>query len=173
MLVARVVAAQDAGAFGELVARHQSRVRGFLRRLARDEALADDLAQDCFIQAWDKIHTYTGSGSFIGWLLRIAYNEFLQSKRKSKRYDEVLQQARHEPGHEPAGSGEQALDAERLLSALEEEERVIMIFSYACGLSHREISDATRLPVGTVKSVIHRAKQKIRTQFAIEHHQYG
>lgn len=154
--------------------RHQSPVRGFLRRLARDDSLADDLAQECFLQAWDKIHTYSGSGSFGGWLFRIAYNAFLQSKRKTKRYDEVLEQARHEAGPAaPAGVGEEAMDAERLLAALNEEERAIMIFSYACGLSHREISDATRLPVGTVKSMIHRAKQKIRTHFEIENHQHG
>ena len=174
MLVARVVASQDAGAFGELVRRHQSRIRGFLRRLARDDSLADDLAQDCFLQAWDKIHTYTGTGSFAGWLSRIAYTTFLQSKRKAKRYHEVLDQAKYEVASEShPGAGEEALDVERLLAGLNEEERVIMIFSYACGLSHREISDAVRLPVGTVKSVIHRAKQKIRTQFAIEHHQHG
>ena len=173
LLIARVVASQDAGAFGELVRRHQSRIRGFLRRLARDDALADDLAQDCFLQAWDKIHTYTGSGSFAGWLSRIAYTTFLQSRRKSKRYDEVLDQAQHEATARSHAGGEEALDAERLLAGLNEEERVIMIFSYACGYSHREISDAVRLPVGTVKSIIHRAKQKIRTQFAIEHHQHG
>ena len=67
-LVARVVSAQDTRAFGELVRRHQSQVRNFLRRLAGDIAAADDLSQDCFMHAWDKMHTYTGRGSFIGWL---------------------------------------------------------------------------------------------------------
>jgi RNA polymerase sigma factor (sigma-70 family) len=59
------------------------------------------------------------------------------------------------------------------MAALNEQERAIMIFSYACGLSHREISEATDMPAGTVKSIIHRAKEKIRTQFEIEDHQYG
>jgi hypothetical protein len=67
-----VVASQDAKAFGELIRRHQSQVRNFLRKLARDETLADDLAQDCFLHVWDKIHTYSGSGSFIGWVLKVA-----------------------------------------------------------------------------------------------------
>ena len=48
-----------------------------------------------------------------------------------------------------------------------------MIMSYACGLSHREISEATQLPAGTVKSIIFRAKDKIRERFEIEHHQHG
>jgi RNA polymerase sigma-70 factor (ECF subfamily) len=175
-LVARVVASQDAGAFGELVRRHQSQVRNFLRRLARDETLADDLAQDCFLHAWDKIHTYSGTGSFIGWVLKIAYTTFLQSKRKSKRYQEILEKAGHETDRSAATSNnapETELDLDTLMAALNEQERVIMIFSYACGLSHREISEATDLPAGTVKSIIHRAKEKIRTQFEIENHQYG
>ena len=171
-----MVASQDTDAFGELIRRHQSQVRNFLRRLTRDETLADDLAQDCFLHAWDKIHTYTGSGSFIGWLLRVAYTTFLQSKRKSKRYREIVEQAGHEAEHGPTaieGDPAAELDVDTLMAALNEQERVIMIFSYACGLSHREISEATDMPAGTVKSIIHRAKEKIRTQFEIENHKYG
>ena len=171
-----MVANQDSGAYGELIRRHQSQVRNFLRKLARDDTLADDLAQDCFLHAWDKIHTYSGSGTFIGWMLKVAYTTFLQSKRKSKRYREIIEQAGNEQVqstvHNPSGS-EDALDLDRLLGALNEQERVIMIFSYACGLSHREISEATDMPAGTVKSIIHRAKEKIRTQFEIENHQHG
>ena len=171
-----MVASQDTGAFGELIRRHQSQVRNFLRKLTRDETLADDLAQDCFLHAWDKIHTYTGSGSFIGWLLKVAYTTFLQSKRKSKRYREIVEQAGQEAERTQAaiqGAPEAELDVDTLMAALNEQERVIMIFSYACGLSHREISEATDMPAGTVKSIIHRAKEKIRTQFEIEDHQYG
>ncbi len=65
-LVACVVSAQDSAAFGELVRRHQSQVRNFLRKLTGDLVAADDLAQDCFMHAWDKIHTFAGRGSFIG-----------------------------------------------------------------------------------------------------------
>ena len=173
VLVARVVANQDSGAFGELVRRHQSQVRNFLRRLTGDESLADDLAQDCFLRVWDKIHTYSGTGTFIGWVLKIAYTTFLQSKRKDKRYGEVLEQAGHEPQSSTHGVREETLDLDRLMAILSEEERVILIYSYACGLSHREISDATDMPAGTVKSIIHRAKEKIRTRFEIENYQHG
>lgn len=176
-LVARVVSGQDTNAFGELIRRHQSQVRNFLRRLTGDMALADDLAQDAFIHAWDKLHGYSGQGTFIGWLLRIAYTTFLQSKRRSKRYAQILQEigdtsmvtgsAYHEP---PA---EEVTDLDRLLAVLDDEERAIMIMSYACGLSHREISEATGMPVGSVKSVIFRAKEKIRTDFDIKDHQHG
>ncbi len=171
-----MVASQDTSAFGELIRRHQSQVRNFLRKLTRDDALADDLAQDCFLHVWDKIHTFSGTGSFIGWMMKIAYTTFLQSKRKSRRYLEILEQAGREADLAPTalqGSADTELDLETLMAALNEQERVIMIFSYACGLSHREISEATEMPAGTVKSIIHRAKEKIRTQFELENHKYG
>ncbi len=94
-LVARVVASKDTVAFGELVRRHQSHVRNFLRKLTGDASLADDLAQDCFIHAWDKLAGFSARGTFIGWLLKIAYTTFLQSKRRSNRYGEVLEEAGH------------------------------------------------------------------------------
>lgn len=165
----------DSGAFGELVRRHQSHVRNFLRRLARDPDLADDLAQDTFVHAWDRLHTYSGSGSFIGWMLKVAYTTFLQSKRRSSRYGEVLDSVRAETsaGEAAPGMSEEIGDLEKLLAVLTEEERVAMIMSYAVGLSHREIGDAMDLPVGTVKSIIYRGKEKIRERFDIEHHQTG
>lgn len=175
-LVARAVAQQDAAAFGELVRRHQSQVRNFLRKLTRDAVLADDLAQDCFMHAWDKLHTFIGHGSFIGWLLKVAYTTFLQAKRKSNRYGEILEQAGHqqessERQHMPMS--DEITDLDRFLAVLTEEERAVMILSYACGLSHREISDTTGLPVGTVKSIIFRGKEKIRERFEINDHQHG
>ncbi len=163
-------------AFGELVRRHQSHVRNFLRKLTGDLTAADDLAQECFLHAWDKLQTYSGRGSFIGWLLKVAYTTFLQSKRKSKRYAEVLNEAGHVAEMESRSytqSSEEVTDLDKLLAVLTEEERAIMIMSYACGLSHREIGEATGLPVGTVKSVIFRSKEKIRTCFDIKDHQHG
>ena len=175
-LVARVVSGEDTHAFGELVRRHQSHVRNFLRKLTGDYTLADDLAQDTFMHAWDKLQTYSGKGTFIGWLLKVAYTTFLQSRRKSKRYAEILEEVGHVADLEERKSTlpvEEVGDLDRFLAVLTDEERAIMVMSYACGLSHREISDATDMPVGTVKSVIFRGKEKIRTSFDIKDHQHG
>ena len=175
-LVARAVAQQDSGAFGELVRRHQSQVRNFLRKLTRDFELADDLSQDAFMHAWDKLHTYTGQGSFIGWMLKVAYTTFLQSKRKSNRYGEILQQAGQETAEvtgQYSGTSDEITDLDRFLAVLTEEERAVMILAYACGMSHREISDTADLPVGTVKSIIFRGKEKIRDRFEISDHKHG
>jgi len=171
-----VLARNDTAAFGELVRRHQSQVRNFLRRLARDVTLADDLAQDAFMHAWDKLHTFTGSGTFIGWLLKVAYTTFLQSKRRSSRYGEILEEVGHAAdvhGERQTEDPVEMSDLDRFLAVLTEEERAVMILSYACGLSHREIGLAADLPVGTVKSIIFRGKEKIRENFAINDHQYG
>ena len=176
VLVARVVAQNDTDAFGELVRRHQSHVRNFLRKLTRDHVLADDLSQDCFMHSWDKIHTYGARGSFIGWLLKVAYTTFLQSKRKSSRYTEVLGEMGHQVdavGRSKSEHCDEITDLDKFLAVLTEEERAVMIMSYACGLSHREIGDATETPIGTVKSIIFRGKEKIRESFEIEDHQHG
>ena len=168
-----MVAQQDAEAFGELVRRHQSQVRNFLRKLSRDYVLADDLAQDAFLHAWNKLHTFTGKGTFIGWLLKVAYTTFLQSKRKSNRYSEVLDEMGHDAGSRAVEESHEVSDLDKFLAVLTEEERAVMILSYACGLSHREIGDAAELPIGTVKSIIFRGKEKIRESFDIEDHKYG
>lgn len=168
-----MVTSDDTAAFGELVQRHQSHVRNFLRKLCRDVVLADDLAQDAFLHAWDKIHSFAGHGSFIGWLLKVSYTTFLQSKRKRSRYNEVLEALGNEPRAARTEAASEVPDLERFLAVLTEEERSVVTLSYACGLSHREIGDATGMPVGTIKSIIYRAKLKIRGHFDIEDHQHG
>lgn len=135
--------------------------------------LADDLAQDAFLHAWDKLHTFSGKGSFIGWLLKVAYTTFLQSKRKSNRYNEILEEVGQADRNGQVEESNEISDLDKFLAVLTEEERAVMILSYACGLSHREIGDAAGLPIGTVKSVIFRGKEKIRESFEIEDHQYG
>jgi RNA polymerase sigma factor (sigma-70 family) len=144
--------------------------------LTADPVEADDLAQEAFLHAWDKLGTYTGRGTFIGWLLKVAYTTFLQAKRKTKRYAEVLDEAGHVADLESRSfsrDSEEVSDLDKLLAVLSEDERAIMIMSYACGLSHREIGDATGQPIGTIKSVIHRAKEKIRTRFDIKDYRHG
>ena len=175
-LVALAVSSQDTAAFGELIRRHQSQIRNFLRKLSGDMSMADDLAQDCFLHAWNKLPTFSGRGSFIGWLLKVAYTTFLQSKRRSKRYAEILDEAGHAQdvqGKNVSVQSDEITDLDKFLAVLDEEERAIMVMSYACGLSHREISAATDLPVGTVKSIIFRGKDKIRTSFDIKDHKHG
>ncbi len=171
-LVARAVSSGDAAAFDILVRRYQSQVRGFLRRLTRDHAQADDLAQETFVRAWDKLSSFAGHGRFVSWLTKLAYNEFLQAARKAKRYRAAVQ--RFEDDREVASQGASApdtaavTDLDTVLAELSEDERTVMLMSFALGLSHAEIGDATKMPVGTVKSHIHRARVRIRDTFGQE-----
>lgn len=171
-LVARTLASQDMEAFGQLVRCHQGRLRLLLRKLTGSAARADDLAQDSFLHAWKKLHTYSGRGSFVGWLMKIGYTTFLQSSRSTRRHREVVDQVAQRAVSPPVmgASGEHSAELNRLLSVLTQQERDIVIMSYACGLSHREISEATGVPVGTVKSSIARGKEKIRSKFGIGAH---
>ena len=90
-LVSRVIATRDTDAFAELVGRHQGRIRGLLTHLARDPSLAQDLAQDTFVRAWERIDMFRGTGSFAAWLGRLAYNRFLQHERRRKVEARYLQ----------------------------------------------------------------------------------
>ena len=96
-LIAMVIAGKDQRAFSSLVTRYQSAVRAVLMRLCRNAALADDLAQETFIKAYNKISAYSGAGSFKAWLCRIAYNEFLMSARKRKAISGSFGRARVQP----------------------------------------------------------------------------
>ncbi len=168
-LVARALARRDQAAYGELVRRHQSRVRSWLRQLTRNAANADDIAQEAFITAWEKLGSFGGQGKFSSWLLKIAYNEFLMAYRKSQSSTRLA--AAVEAGitddahHDPAGAEGVAADLERLLGVLNADERAAMILCYAQGMSHGEASEVTGMPIGTIKSHIARGKEKIRVRF--------
>lgn len=173
LLISKAIVDHDTQAFDELVHRYQSRVRGWLRHLAGDSALADDLAQDTFLRAWRKLSTYKAKGSFEAWLLTIARNEFLQNTRKSGRESGRLErlesevQTDTEAGKSHEYHGEDS-DADRFLKILGRDEREIMILVYGIGLSHGEASEISGLPLGTVKSHVRRSVLKIREQFGLE-----
>ncbi|MEE8107751.1 MAG: RNA polymerase sigma factor [Gammaproteobacteria bacterium] len=172
-LVARVVSLRDQQAFAVLVERYQSQVRNYLRQLTRNYANADDLAQETFIRAWDKMDTISSGGRFSAWLMKVAHNMFLQSYRKTKRYGRLMEELEHDsdmmtPVENNPISGEDSLDMPKYLSILSEEERSVMLLYFVNDLTHSEISDVSGLPLGTVKSHIHRGKFKIREHFELK-----
>jgi RNA polymerase sigma-70 factor (ECF subfamily) len=165
-LVALVVATKNAAAFGELVRRHQGLVRAMLQRMCRNHALADDLAQDAFIRAYEKINSFKGTGSFKSWLCSIAYTEFLKSARKRKSTERVMErfQSGVEDREAPRDMGN-VVDLDRALATLKEDERTLVVMCYSCGLSHSEAAEATGMPLGTVKSHVNRGRAKLQAYF--------
>ena len=92
---ALIVAAQarDQAAFGELVKRRQGWARALLRRMCQSHAEADDLAQEAFIKAWDRLRDLETPAAFPGWFRRIAVTTFLMAKRKQKAVFEEIDDA--------------------------------------------------------------------------------
>lgn len=170
-LLSRALAGRDTRAFEVLVRRYQAQVRGWLRRLAGDADLADDLAQETFIRAWQRLAQFSGRGRFLSWLMKLAYNEFLQSRRGAGRYRKYME--RFGINREVLTAGGEVLhdespDLARYLAVLSEDERKIITLVYAYGLTQSEASMVTGLPLGTVKSHVLRGKAKIRDNFEIE-----
>ena len=165
-LAAVVAATGDPRAYGELVRRHQPLLRSMMARMSRDSALGDDLAQDAFIKAFEKIGSYSGAGSFKSWLCRIAYTEFLQHARKG-RADQRMKDGygAQIDTFEPARDSAASVDLDRGLSVLREEERVAVVLCYACGMSHSEAAEATGMPLGTIKSHVNRGRDKLKAFF--------
>lgn len=170
-LIARVLADDDRHAFGELVRRHQSAVRNFLRRLTGGRhALADDLAQDTFLAAYRSLARYRGGSAFSTWLFGIAYNVHRSARRREHPAvewtgDESASAA--VAGHEqttPAAVGVVDLqqDLANALAQLPAEERAAIHLCYAEGLTHGEAAVALACPLGTVKTHVLRAKEKLR-----------
>ena len=179
VLVARALAGNDRHAFAVLVRRHQSSVRALLRRLTNgDDALADDLGQETFVQAWRKLDQFRGDAKFSTWIYRIAYNQFLMQVR-SRKPEESLDEmeavaslaADDDDASGAAGEGTRSpeeaaadmqVDLQRAMSRLSPAERAALVQCYYLDRSHEEAAYVLDCPVGTVKSHVLRAKQKLK-----------
>ncbi len=128
------------------------------------------------MRAWDKLHTFHGGGSLAAWLLRVAYRQFLQFARHQKRQGEILEQFGQQSlvtGAAFAQDCHDSPDLARMLAVLSEQQRLVMTLSYGYGMTHKEISTITELPVGTIKSHIRRSKLKIRDAFNLQEVAHG
>lgn len=156
---------KDQKAFAVLVARHQQWLRNLLRRLSHDRALADDLAQQVLLQAWDALPNLRATQALPAWLKTIAVHTWLKHLR---RQDPLFQLDRDAPPPEPAVESASgiALDLNRALAQLAAAVRLCVVLAYHEGLSHSAIADITGLPLGTVKSHISRGSAQLRNYLA-------
>lgn len=169
-LIARVLVSGDQNAFGELVRRHQSPVRAFLGKMTRgDTHQADDLAQETFLKAWNKLASYHGSGKFTTWLFGIAYNEWrMAARRKSELLLDELEDGFREPTVAAAAEASHLrLDLAEALKTLTSAERAAIVLCCQNGLSHDEAAQALDCPLGTVKTNVLRGKEKLRRKLAV------
>jgi RNA polymerase sigma-70 factor (ECF subfamily) len=160
-LVARVLARDDQHAFAEIVRRHQSLVRSLLRRLTcGDHALADDLAQEAFLRAYRGLARYQGKAKLSSWLYRISYNVYLDARGRQRPAPEIEPETLASDGEAP-DAGLVRRDLERAMSVLTPEERAAVTLAYRDGASHSEVAEILDCPLGTVKTNIARAKEKL------------
>jgi RNA polymerase sigma factor (sigma-70 family) len=166
-LVARVLVDDDQHAFGELVRRHQSSVRGLLRQLSRNDfALADDLAQEAFLRAYKHIRSFRGEARFSTWLYRIAYNCFREDARRRKELvgiDESRWQSEIDPQTVEPGLKHDLMHALNLLPL---HERTAVVLCCQNGLSHDEAARVLEIPLGTVKTNVLRGREKLKRTLA-------
>jgi RNA polymerase sigma-70 factor, ECF subfamily len=162
-LIRRAQVLNDADAFGQLVRMHQSAVRTFLLRLCRDYHQSNDLAQDSFVRAYIKLDSFQPVGSFLGWLLKIAFRCFLQEHRRVKRRALLIQE--HMAGairvdwYDDISPEQLAL--EQALQHLSADEAACISLCCTFGYSHTEAVEILGLPLGTVKSHIQRGVAKL------------
>lgn len=166
-LIARVVDVDDRAAFGELVQRHQSAVRQFLRHLSRgDAALADDLAQETFLQAYRSLAQFRGGAAFSTWLLGIAHNYWRNARRRQRNHAELPENLPEDTERAAVATADLRQDLAVALRELSADERLAIHLGFHQGLSHAEISALLGWPLGTVKTHLARAKDKLRQHLA-------
>lgn len=166
----------DGSAFGELVHRHQDRLYNTVYRLLDNAEDAQDVVQEAFLNAYQSLHLFKGDAQFFTWLYRIAVNSAISLRRKRRVVLtlDAVQNGRVAP--EPVDDSEQtnpghalerAEDERRLQDALNRlslDYRTVLVLKEIEGLKYEEIAATLQVPIGTVRSRLHRARLELREQ---------
>ncbi len=152
----------DATAFAELVRRHETRVYNLCFRLLGNREDARDAAQDTFLSLVRKLKGFRGEAAFSTWLYRVTANachDALRRRRRQPRTLELVQEGPAEPAadDDPSRAGD-AADVQRALLQVPEEFRAAVVLHDVQDLEYAEIATILGIPVGTVKSRIHRGR---------------
>lgn len=134
---------------------YEPRLRALLRRLAGEAG--DDLAQETFLAAWRAAGTWRGESSYFTWLARIGWRQFLSHQRSTKQAEPLCEAA--EIAALPQEERRIAID--QAMIRLPERERMAALLCFAEGYSHNEAAMIMSLPLGTLKSLVARARQHL------------
>ena len=147
--------------FSHLVARHQQGLRAFLRRLCGNHALADDLAQETFVAAWKAMDRFDPTRDFRPWLYGIGWRKYREQRRswlrllkREKSTGALENSIMIDPGLR--------LDLEAAMKALPAEQRAAALLCLGCEFTHAEAAQVLELPLGTIKSHVKRAREKLQ-----------
>ena len=162
-------------AFGELVVRHQDRLFNAVFRVLDNADDAADVVQEAFINAYQSLRSFKGDSEFFTWLYRIAFNAAISLKRKKKAIASLDVRSDERAGVaepiDPSGYGQPGIALERsedqaqlraALDRLSPEHRAVLVLKEIEGHKYEEIADVLDVPVGTVRSRLHRARLELR-----------
>src|SRR6478736_1354268 len=163
----------DTAAYGVLVRKYQVRLCTSLTHICGSLDDAEDIAQEAFVQAYVKLRTFAGGSAFYTWLYRIAVNAAI-SRRRRRREQTSVDSKREELGLEPLDNGgradervlreERAVQVRRALGRLSDEHRKILVLREIDDCDYDQIANILELPVGTVRSRLHRARLQLKEQ---------
>ncbi|MEO1171401.1 MAG: RNA polymerase sigma factor [Myxococcota bacterium] len=156
-LVLLVQGAKDEHAYEELVRRHYRALLSFLSAAAEDTGTAEDAAQRAMFKAYRKIDQFDGRSSFKTWLFTIGYREWVQIVRK--RIPVPVDELPESIGDAPFDA---SMDLQQALDRLAGPERIALLLCDGYGMSHREASRAMAAPLGSVKTLVRRARTRMR-----------
>ena len=140
---------------------HQQALRAFLRRLTGNEAEADDLAQEAFVFAWEKMSRFDPTREFRPWLFGIAWRKYRERRRGWRRL--LARETAYAETRETMEDADPGLrlDLTAACAALPPDQRAAVLLCLALDFSHDEAARALSLPLGTVKSHIARGREKL------------
>ncbi|MCA9134541.1 MAG: sigma-70 family RNA polymerase sigma factor [Planctomycetales bacterium] len=162
----------ETAAFTSLVERYQRRLLGLLSHACGDPNLAEDIAQEAFARAYQKLELFSGDSQFYTWLARIAMN-LLCSDRRRKRIENQIPREGLEIALDAVGStnrpdeqmeqSETQLCVRQAIAQLDEERRMVLLLRDFENLDYEAIAMTLDIPIGTVRSRLHRARLELKT----------
>ncbi len=160
-------------AFGRLVTKYQDRLFNAITHVLGSADDAQDVVQEAFVQAFVKLETFKRQSAFYTWIYRIAFNQAMTLRRRN-RPTVSIDQSREESGEEPIGNEggpaarleqqDRVAQVQAALAQLSEDYRSVLVLREMEGFHYDDISEILDLPVGTVRSRLHRARMQMREQ---------
>jgi len=148
----------DQGAFAALVRRHERRVYGLALRMLGREEDARDAAQDAFIACYRNLRAFRGDAAFSTWLHRIAVNACYDALRKRREMLGIEEAPEPPPAPDHGDATAVAIDVRRALLLVPEEFRAVIVMHDLQDMGYDQVAEALDLPIGTVKSRLHRGR---------------
>jgi RNA polymerase sigma-70 factor (ECF subfamily) len=155
----------DVEAFERLYRSHVGRVFALCARMTGDRTMAEEITQDVFVKAWEKVGSFRGESAFGSWLHRLTANVVIDHTRASRRRLRLIHPVENpeaDAGPIPPREPGRALDLERAMALLPQGAREAFALHDVYGYSHEEIAIMTGKAEGTSKAQLHRARKLLR-----------